>query len=168
MTTAVKPASEKQIDYAKSLLAGRVHSVTEIPESSGEVSKLIDWLKRQPTKPALVVPAAEQLTAGIYLAPNGDIIKVKLNKAKTNVYAQVMVAASGGARINLHDEIVPKFDFVYVAGLIRHITPAMKLTLEDAKAFYTKTGRCLNCKKELKVAASIEKGLGPVCAKMFS
>lgn len=140
-----------------------------------EASRVIDWLKTlpktnaAPAAPAPVpVPAATLVGAGIYLAPNGDIIKVKQTKDKQRVYAQVMVAKSGGARINLHDEVIPNFDFVYTPGLIQHITPSMKLTLEEAQAFYTRTGRCMNCKKELKVAKSIEKGLGPVCAKMFA
>jgi hypothetical protein len=181
-TTA--PASEKQLAFIAKLVSEKDTShfgedtLTDLQtfKSGGDLpkkfaSQLIDALLSAPKKAVEVkssagTPAA--LTPGIYGAPNGDVIKVKKTKDGQRVYAQVMVAKGGQTRINLHDEEVPNFDFVYVPGLIVHLTPQMKLTLEDAKAFYTRTGRCLNCKKELKVAASIEKGLGPVCAKMFA
>lgn len=184
-TTTFKPASDKQIalihklsgeketpvagkDSLEALMIARWEDALGGKDlAMAEASQVIDWMFSLPRKPAIVAAAAA-LTAGIYCAPNGDVIKVKAARQTGNLYAQVMVSASGGARINLHDEIVPKFDFVYTPGLIRHITPAMKLTLEDAKSFYTKTGRCLNCKKELKVAKSIAAGLGPTCAKMFA
>lgn len=180
MTTTTVPATQPQINYIAKLVSEKNTShfgedtladLIEFKETGTlpkkHASQLIDSLLAAPKKQAVTAGAIPALIPGIYLAPNGDVIKVKKTKDGQRMYAQVMVSKSGGERINLNDEVIPNFDFVYTPGLITHLTPAMQMSLEDAKAFYTKTGRCMNCKKELKVAASIEKGLGPVCAKMF-
>jgi hypothetical protein len=42
------------------------------------------------------------------------------------------------------------------------------MTLDEAKAFLLRFGRCVRCNRRLKVGQSVERGLGPVCVKEFS
>lgn len=161
--TAVKPASDKQTALIAKLLGEKdVPAGMEIPADSKTASRMIDWLFAQPRKPQA---QTEGVTPGIFIAPNGDVIKVQSNKAKTGVYALVAVAF-GGERLNLHGDVV-KFEYQYAAGLINHITPAMRMTKEQAKEYSLKYSKCMWCGRKLKAAKSVEAGIGPVCIKRF-
>ena len=123
---------------------------------------MIDWLFTQPRKQQQVQAG---VGPGIYIAPNGDVIKVQQNRAKTNVYAKVAVAF-GGERLNLLGEVV-KWEWQYAAGLIQHVTPAMRMTKEQAEEYSLKYSKCMCCGRQLKAAKSVAAGIGPVCIKMF-
>lgn len=161
--TALKPASDKQTALIKKLFGEKdVPAGMEIPTDSKTASRMIDWLFTQPRKPA---PQNAAVTPGIYIAPNGDVIKVQANKAKTNVYAKVAVAF-GGERLNLLGDVV-KWEWQYAAGLIAHITPAMRMTKEQAEEYSLKYSKCMCCGRQLKAAKSVAAGIGPVCIKYF-
>lgn len=156
-----------QLSYIKDLADKKGATFTP-PTTKDDASKVIDWLKSLKTPTAApsstVKVAAAPLTAGIYLAPNGDVIQLKTSKTSGNLYAKVAMA--GPDRLNLHGEVV-KFKFVYAPGLVRHILPQMKMSIEQAEEFSIKFSQCMSCGRTLKAADSVKKGIGPVCAKMF-
>lgn len=57
--------------------------------------------------------------------------------------------------------------FVYAPGVIRKLRPEHRMSLEEAKAFGAVYGTCAACGRTLTNEASIEAGIGPVCAKRF-
>jgi hypothetical protein len=107
---------------------------------------------------------AETPTPGIYQLATGEIFKVKFNKAKTNVYAEKLTESA--ERLNENDELVT-FEYVYAPGAIKRITPADKMSAEAGAALSIKYGRCLNCGRKLKAAASVAVGMGPKCLESF-
>lgn len=181
MTTATAvPATDKQLAFIAKLIGEKNTShfgedtLSDLLEFKAtgtlpkkHASQLIDALLSAPKQKvaAAAAPSSAPLTAGIYLAPNGDVIQVKLNQAKTNVYAKVAMA--GPDRLNLLGEVV-KFKFVYVPGLIKHITPDMKMSKEQAEEFSFKFKQCMACGRKLEAAKSVAAGIGPVCIKYFA
>jgi lactam utilization protein B len=73
----------------------------------------------------------------------------------------------GGTRLTLTGNKV-KAHWDYQSGLVGQITPAMRMDLEQAKAFITLYGQCARCSRKLKAAESVAEGVGPVCKKWFS
>jgi hypothetical protein len=105
--------------------------------------------------------------AGVYVLPNGDIVKVQANKEKTRTYAKRWVVISGErlteADTREHGE------YQYEAGLVQQVaTEGRKMRLEEAKAFIIRYGQCARCSRQLKAAESVERGIGPVCLRYFS
>lgn len=100
---------------------------------------------------------------GVYETKDG-IFVVKPNKDKTRLYAKKLVESS--SRLTEAGTVVD-FDFVYAPGIIYLLTPSMKMPLERAKGLMIRYGRCIVCGRHLKVADSVEKGIGPVCIKSF-
>lgn len=104
----------------------------------------------QPTTPA--VP----LSPGMYRDPaSGSVWKVQAGRDSGNLYAKVLRVLDGGAV------------FDYDAGAIRRIRPEWRMTLEEAAEFGRATGVCCCCGRELTNPASIEAGIGPICAAKF-
>lgn len=184
MTTATfKPATDKQVALVHKLSDEKVVPVAGKDEdeawliarwedifsgkdvSTKEASRVIDWMFTLPRKPA-VKSAAAQLETGIYLAPNGDVIKVQAARESGHLYAKVAVVKGTTERLNLLGEVV-KFQFVYAPGLIKHITPQMKMTEEQALEFTLKFKQCMACGRKLEAAKSVKAGIGPVCIKYF-
>lgn len=183
------PATDAQLRFIKSLsedrdvpVAGKDADEAELiarwedcfsgkDVTKQEASRVIDWLKALPktvpaAKPqaAAAAPAAP-LTEGVYACPDGSLVKVKANKAKTGHYALAMMDIHG-QRLTMAGDVV-KWDWIYAAGLIREIKPEWKL---DAKTGYDlgiKYSRCLWCGRTLVASDSVLKGLGPVCAKKY-
>lgn len=171
MPTDLLP-TPKQLAFAVTLISERDIAVDELPRTRAKMSEFIDMLLAQPKKsaapvaaPKTVEPVAD-LTAGIYVAPNGDVIKIQLGKGSGKPYAKVAVDIKG-ERLNLLGEPV-KFEYVYVPGLIKFVTPAMKMTAAQAEEYGLKFGVCMFCGRGLKVAKSVLAGMGPVCAKKFA
>lgn len=180
METTAKPASEKQRQFIARLNAerevpdgGRTPEEARIWEanfdlqfdpskgySTREASAVIDWLFTLPKK------AEAQPEIGVYVLEDGTIVLAKPNKAGTNVYTKRWVEVPSD-RITEDDEYV-QGDWEYEPGLKRHLDTARKMTLDEAKEFMVRYGRCVRCSRRLKVAQSVEQGLGPVCIQYFS
>ncbi len=109
--------------------------------------------------------APEELTMGVYELPTGEIYLVKPNEEKTRMYAKRMVETVSD-RLTETDKHV-KIDFKYEAGAIYKLKPEFKMTLERGKELMIRYGRCIACGHRLKVAESVERGIGPVCIKYF-
>lgn len=118
-----------------------------------ERSRLIDNLKtqRDVVTPAASTPASAAtgpVGPGTYLM-DGEVYQVKEGKRYAN-------------RLNRET-----MRFEYAKGAIHQLTPAHKLTLEQAKQFGDLTHHCACCGKRLTKKLSIERGVGPVCYGNF-
>lgn len=60
-----------------------------------------------------------------------------------------------------------KWSFVFAKGAIKSITEADRMSIEEAKKFGQLTGTCCVCGRVLTNEASIEAGIGPICATKF-
>lgn len=165
MTTATAlPTTDKQRSLIEKLLAEKdVPAGMEIPPERTKASKMINWLLSQPKKTA---PVTQGVTPGMYVAPNGEIVKVMPNKAKTQLYARVMVSISG-ERLTTGGEIV-KWEWAYAPGLVARIRPEWKMDAETAHGLGIQSGRCLWCGRKLKDATSVALAMGPVCRSYFA
>ena len=171
-----RPVTGKQVAFIARLLTER-----QLPEASDrpawttpmledssavvttrDASNLIDWLLGLARKDV----GGQNIEPGVYVADDGSIVKVQKNKAKTRQYALVWVDIRG-ARLNLNSDRVHG-EWQYERGLITHLTPDHRMTLEQAKAFTLLFGQCARCGRHLKAAESVEQGIGPVCRKVFS
>jgi hypothetical protein len=93
----------------------------------------------------------------------GHVYIVKHNRAKTNLYAQKVVEAPSD-RLNQKDERVP-IELEYERGAMAFLREEHRLDADRAKELTIRYGRCIVCGKRLKVAESLERGIGPVCWK---
>ena len=125
---------------------------------------MISVLLTIPRAKAAAAPAAEQVEIGLYRTDAGEIFKVQ-ESASGNRYAKKLVPITG-TRLTETDERV-KFEFAYEPGAVKRLTAAMRLTLDDAKAFGIQYGVCAVCGLRLKDAKSVALGVGPVCITKF-
>lgn len=96
---------------------------------------------------------------------DGEIFVVKPTRDKQRLYAMKLVEAPSD-RLNVEGEHV-KFDFEYAKGVIYNLSETDRMDLERAKKLMIRYGKCIVCGKKLKVATSVERGIGPVCIKYF-
>lgn len=125
--------------------------------------------------PAPVAAPAARLSvedAGVYVLPTGEIVKMKANAAKTAVYPMIWTETSSD-RLDSEDQHATG-EFRYEENWLarseirqRVEQTGRKMNLEEAKAFIRRYGMCVRCGRHLKVAQSVERGLGPVCVKFF-
>jgi len=187
MTTTMMtrtPATEKQRAFIAKLygerevpVAGSIEEATIIARfedlqevgpdrrfvSTREASKVIDWMMSLPRK-ANPNQASEP---GVYIMPDGTVVKVQMNKAKTNVYAMRWVVINGQRLVDATEERVHG-EWEYAPGFIGQVRPEYRMTLEQAKDFILRYGQCARCSRKLKAAKSVEAGIGPVCIKYFT
>lgn len=91
---------------------------------------------------------------GMYQSVAGIIYKVqKAVHGSGGLYAKKLVQDSDG-----------NWSFAYAPGAIRGLTPAMRMTPEQAKEFGQLYGICCRCAAPLTDETSIERGMGPICA----
>ncbi len=91
---------------------------------------------------------------------------MKPNQAKTRLYAKRLVEIRG-ERLTEADTVV-RIEFEYEAGAIYRIREEHRMSLEKGKELTIRYGRCLCCNRALKAAASVERGIGPICIKYFA
>lgn len=128
-----------------------------------EASALIDWLLKQPKKPA---EPGTQPEVGIYVLQDGTIVQAKANKAGTNVYTKRWIEIRGERLVDATEEHVHG-EWEYDPGLKRQLPEARRMTLQEAKDFILRYGQCVRCGRRLKAAESVERGIGPVCITYF-
>lgn len=167
MNTAT--ATLKQIAFIHSLMGS--HDLTEANRESvqnalvrepskREASQIIDWLKTLPrTSVALDSTEVETEAAdleGMHRV-NGTIFKVqRAIHGSGNLYAKALLEDGNGG-----------WAFEYAPGAIRNLSEDTKMTLDEAKEWGALYGTCCVCGRTLTDEASIEAGIGPVCAKRF-
>ncbi len=109
-------------------------------------------------------PVAQVEDEGVYVL--GDtIVKMKRSKAK-RLYA-MRLREIGGQRATEAGERV-HYDWEYAPELTGQVTADHRMSLEQAKYYGIRYGRCLRCGRGLKDAESVERAIGPVCIKFFS
>jgi len=134
------------------------------------VSEWIDALRAYPRDVGNLAPerATEPeapVQPGVYEVED-EIFVVVQNRTKTQVYAK-RLTESPSPRVTEAGTFVD-FEFAYAPGALRRIRPEHRMTLERARHFLVRYGRCVRCGRALKVAESVERGLGPVCVKAFA
>lgn len=97
-------------------------------------------------------PVAEKLIDGVYVL-DGKYIKLKHNQAGTRQYGVVFNPQSEG--------------WDYTPGIVAKLTPAHRLTEDQAKAFGDLYGSCCHCHRLLTDEESIRRGIGPICAEKY-
>jgi len=123
--------------------------------SDRQESAIRAMFAKQVAKPVAPVAPAEPVTeAGMYRKA-GVVFRVKQARQGRNFYALRYVP----------EALVKADRFVYEAGAIRRLSPADRLTLDEAKALGHHFGICCVCGAELSDPKSVEAGIGPVCAK---
>lgn len=90
---------------------------------------------------------------GFYFV-EGSFHRVQENRSKTGVYSKQWLAEPGFR----YWEYRGKQDFEI-------LTPEARLTREQAAHFGHTFGRCIRCDAELTDPESVERGIGPICAK---
>jgi len=154
MTHTHTPATSSQISYLESLATSRVISAP-LPVfttlSKSEASTLITTLKALPyvpRAPRAGAPASD-LVEGIYFR-DGEVYKVKKSSAG-RMYALILRGSS----------------WSYDPSNVRGLALENRITLEQASEFGIRTGVCAICGIPLTNLDSLERGIGPVCARRF-
>lgn len=101
-----------------------------------------------------------ELTDGMYRTADGKIYKVQWNREKTNLYGKILETTKD-------EDGTVYANFEYAPGITYRLTPDDKMTLEEAKEYGALYGTCCVCARTLTNEASIEAGIGPVCATRF-
>lgn len=125
-----------------------------------DVMYLIDQLKDAPrddTNPGLV--------PGVYRR-NGTIYVVRENRTNSNLHARRLVEI-GGRRLTEADTIV-QIEFEYDRDALLQLRPRDQMTLEEARPFIIRYGKCIFCNTPLSDATSVARGVGPVCVKRYA
>ena len=157
------PASERQIDYLRSLM-GKREWLASMPEravietriaegtlDSRTVSGLIDALKGAPMA---ATKSVGTLSVGMYRTPDGTIYRVQESRESGRLYAKRM-------EWDMLMDDKPRFE--YDRGAVYRLTSADRMSLDDARAWGVETGVCCVCGAFLTDAKSVARGIGPVC-----
>lgn len=158
------PASEKQLSFLRKLAEERKGNSQadtvlafldrgEVPPTSRHASNTIELLMQIKIQRA-AAPAAssEPLEPGMY-RKDDVIYKVQKSTSTGNLYAKKLLVDDAGGIFN------------YAPGIVRILTAADRMTLDQAKQFGALYGTCIVCGRTLTNEVSISEGIGPVCAK---
>jgi hypothetical protein len=157
------PATPKQLSFLTRLAVERGMDLNTQGLTTRDASEFITrLLAYKPVATASSSAAAPVTEVGMYRDPAGALFKVQASKESKNLYAKALTPITG-KRLTEEDEIVG-WEFTYAPGAVRSLTPAMRLTLEEAKAFGIRYGVCCVCGATLKDATSVANGIGPICA----
>lgn len=119
-----------------------------------DAGAMIDYLLSLPDKRHNGHGRERVNEAGMY-RHDGRIYKVqKAVHGSGNLYAKELVQNESGEG----------YHFAYVRGAINRLSPADKMSLEEAKEFGVLYGSCCVCGRTLTKEESIAAGIGPICA----
>ena len=121
-----------------------------------------DWVHKTVTIYPEIEVAKPSITVGAYRKGN-EVYIVRYNMDKTAMYSLKLVEAPSD-RLNAKGEVV-QFEFKYAPEAMRLLTPEDKMSLEEAQRLTIMYKRCIICGHRLKTKQSLERGIGPVCAK---
>jgi len=162
-------ASEAQAQFLRDLIATREWQVrgwnqeqAEAMLTAGtlgkaEASALIDALRQAPRKATGAVAikgSTAGLSEGMYRSGDGNIYRVQASRESGRLYAKRLVW-------DLARDDKPRFE--YDRGAVYALTPADRMSVEDARAWGVETGACCVCGAFLTDAKSVARGIGPVC-----
>ena len=145
----------------------RRFSSLSLPQAKGVLNCMLAEARRNAPKAAPV--ARQPLEDGMYRKDEG-IYKVQhAVHGSGNQYAKVLERDEGGEASTGSYRFAPtpareaKWVFRYAPGMVSKLTPADRMTLEEAKAFGALYGTCCVCGRTLTDETSIANGIGPVC-----
>lgn len=170
MQTIARPATQKQYDFIKRLVAERdISAVAERVDndrawavagqfSTADASALIDILLAQPRKEAQAeeVIVRSEPEAGIYRS--GDhLVRVYLGQQSGRMLVKEVQIdewnAVGYAYLGVATKVL---DESYV-----------RLSVDEVGSLGITTGHCLVCGRRLDDPESVDRGIGPVCASNY-
>lgn len=162
------PASEKQINFIKSLINDRKVDQCAAPTAIYYIEDLIAKEQFTSITKVMASSAIDQLMAGpkkvsAKAVANSKTIEPGFYKVGDNIYKVQKSPNSGYC----FAKVLTGHGFEYAKGAIKTIMPADKLTLEDAKEYGKVHGSCIICQRTLTDEASINAGIGPICAGKY-
>lgn len=182
--TVQYPPSDKQLNFIATLLRDRdvpddwcdmaqqaqKNDDFDMRKASNLIGELMKFPMRSRTTPDDVHHAAIS-EDGMYRTSDGTIYKVQYNKASGDgrrMYAKRLCQNTAmDDTYNTRTKQDRSWRFEYAPGAMRTLTPADKMTLEQAKEFGALYGTCCVCGRTLTDEVSIEAGIGPVCAGRY-
>lgn len=188
------PASEKQRSFALSLAGdralaslgatrderlARVTQLFDEPIGRVDASVLIEALLAAPRDRSNGPAAARQPASGgsdttgtVSVGPgvyrlNDQLYVVKpTRRDPTRVYASRLVSAPSDRR--MEDGSTERLELEYARGVVFKLGPEHRLPALEVAEVSRRYGRCIYCGRTLKVARSVDRGIGPVCWKRVS
>ena len=145
--------SEERVAELDRLLANRVYDM------HGFSTKLDVW------KNAPFAEVSTGLVPGVY-RHNGTIYVVKPNRTNPRLHARRLIEI-GGRRLTEANTVV-QIEFAYDRDALGLLRPRDQMTLEEARPFIIRYGRCIFCNTPLSDAQSVARGVGPVCIKRYA
>lgn len=178
-------ASTKQVSFIRNLLADRASTPqNEMIASTLDTldkraaSRAIEYLLGQPkvnrtrqdalaNVDGITGKREVEVTKPGVFRKDDDIFLVKPNQQKTRLYAKRLVKSAD--RLTEGEKVV-KFEWDYAAGAIFTLTESDRVSLDDEEIrdITTRYGRCICCGRVLKAAESVQRMIGPVCARYFA
>lgn len=157
-------AAERKLEWLGATAEDRVARVQRELDAREldkfDVTYLIDELKRAPLddEPGGLVP-------GVYRR-NGTIYVVRENRTNSRLHARRLIEI-GGRRLTEADTVV-QIEFEYDRDALLQLRPQDQMTLEEARPFIIRYGKCIFCNTPLSDATSVARGVGPVCVKRYA
>lgn len=161
-------ATEKQISFINSLKTQR--DITGIDATRALVLGRELWkIGKFDTKAASFV--IDALKVAPYQAKDASPVEVPegMHRLADGTIYKVQVAVHGSGRLYAKrlQQFQGGWQFNRAPGAMRLLSPATKMSLEQAKEFGALYGTCCSCGRTLTDENSIAAGIGPVCAKRF-
>jgi hypothetical protein len=156
--TGDQPATEKQVAFIARLAQERGVATPVAgtkKAATAEIERLLALPKAAPSSHPDSQAKGGTATEGMHKVGD-EIFKVqKAVHGSGHLYCKRLVPGEGfGA----------KATFVYAPGMMKQLSAATKMSLEEAKAFGALYGTCCVCGRTLTDEKSIAAGIGPVCA----
>lgn len=168
------PMTAPQVRLIRDLAAGHVltaanaerleaklttHERRERVRDRGWANQVISWLRRQPAQASVKVRAA----VGVYRRGGETFVVREGREGRT--YAS-RVQEFGGTRLTQAGEKV-SFRLAKAPGVVFELRPTDRLTGAAVEAFVARYGKCV-CGRDLRAAASVKRGMGPVCYARYA
>lgn len=156
---SVSLATDKQKAYLQTLAAERTLSEQMSADcgsatlSKSMASYLINALKGMPRTASSAPSTSAKATPGYYVRGQAYYVVVE-NKSKTSTYAKVLAKSEAG-----------RWFWAYAPGVGVTLADSTPLTLREAASFGHLHGVCIRCCADLTDPESVQRGIGPVCAK---
>jgi hypothetical protein len=152
--------SDAQLGFLRTLAAENGEDMPEVPtkaDASREITRLIQAREDRKASGSAPIRTGSAVTEdGMYRTPDGTIYKVQIAKQGSGrLYAKKLTETDG------------EWSFVFAGGAIQKLTPADKMTREQAQEFGRLYGVCCRCGADLTDEKSIAEGIGPVCGDRF-
>lgn len=106
-----------------------------------------------------------QAVVGIY-EYEGELFAVRPSKTNPDRTVALRIIVAPSNRMN-QDGAISKLTFERAKGMVYRLKEEHRLTHARAEELSIQYGNCICCGKGLKVAESVKRGIGPVCAKKY-